>query len=201
MQLILPLTSHKNENANNAHLAKNIGLEDTAENFTATDVEGAMSELFTNVSDGKDLVGTAITDVDPNITVPTSPTFQQLATAIGSISTGKKWASGTVTSSAATMVFDDAYGGTFSKAGATVNGLTFLPRLVILTYKLSNTSYTIYYADGFNNSYPLLKILLKDYMTYEIRGSKLTRAANVTATGFTLPVDPINTVFNWEAYE
>lgn len=41
-----------------------IGLPDPNNLFIATNVGGAMSELFTNVSNGKQLVGNAITDVD-----------------------------------------------------------------------------------------------------------------------------------------
>ena len=85
---------HLAESTQQAHLAKNIGLEDTSGNFVATEVEGAMLELFTNVSSGKDLVGGAITDVDDSVVIPTDPTFNDLASAIGQISTGKKWASG-----------------------------------------------------------------------------------------------------------
>ncbi|MDW0112968.1 hypothetical protein QT711_07205 [Sporosarcina saromensis] len=65
-----------------------IGLPDPNNIFTSTNVGGAMQELFTNVSDGKQTVGTAITDVDPNVLVPTEPTFNDLAIAIGQISTG-----------------------------------------------------------------------------------------------------------------
>ncbi|WP_352404544.1 phage tail protein [Sporanaerobacter acetigenes] len=71
-----------------------IGLPDPNDLFTATNVGGAMQELFTNVSNGKQLVGGAIADIDDNVVIPTDPTFKQLANAIGQISTGKKWASG-----------------------------------------------------------------------------------------------------------
>lgn len=64
----------------------------TAEKDT---IVGAMNELFTNVSNGKSLVGGAITGVDENVVIPTEPTFEDLADAIGGISTGKKFATGT----------------------------------------------------------------------------------------------------------
>ena len=79
---------HLTESTQNAHLAKNIGIEDTAGNFTATDVEGALNELFTNVSNGKQLVGGAITDVDDSVVIPADPSFNDLANAIRQISTG-----------------------------------------------------------------------------------------------------------------
>lgn len=118
------LTSHKAESASQAHLAKNIGLEDTTGNFTATELEGAMSELFTNVSDGKSLVGGAITGVDDSVVIPTDPTFGDLASAIGGISTGKKWASGE-TENYSEGGYNDWY------ELITVRGLDFTPSIVL----------------------------------------------------------------------
>ncbi|HZK42715.1 MAG TPA: hypothetical protein VFC73_00300 [Syntrophomonadaceae bacterium] len=99
--------------------ASQVKLEDAEGKFTATELEGAMSELFTNVSDGKDLVGGAITDVDDSVVIPTDPTFSDLASAIGSISTGKKWASGNNRSSYWTL---------------NVTGLGFKPSFVVAQY-------------------------------------------------------------------
>lgn len=65
------------------HSAGIITIEDTAGNFTATNVEGALTELFTNVSNGKDLIATAITDMGG--TASGSNTFVQLASAISAI--------------------------------------------------------------------------------------------------------------------
>ena len=79
------LAAHKAESTQNAHLAKNIGIEDTVGNFTATDVEGALNELFTSVSDGKTLIATAITD--KGIPASGSDTFSQLANKIEQIET------------------------------------------------------------------------------------------------------------------
>ena len=124
-----------------------VSIEDEDENFTATDVEGALSELFTNVSSGKNLVGTAITDVDPNVIVPTDPTFGELATAIGQISTGKKWASGQA--------------GPIGSANRFINvsGLLFRPKIIII-YNSNYSSYTttsgfILHAEGVSPSYTL----------------------------------------------
>ena len=88
------LAAHKAESTQNAHLAKNIGIEDAAGNFTATDVEGALAELFTSVSNGKTLIAGAITDKG----VPTNPsdTFQQMATNIQAIPVGDYAVGGTI---------------------------------------------------------------------------------------------------------
>ncbi len=96
-----------------------VGLPDPNNLFNATNVGGAMQELFTNVSDGKDLVGGAITGVDDSVVIPTDPTFGDLASAIGGISTGKKWVSGNANSE---MI------GSFQRV--TVRGLEFKPKIV-----------------------------------------------------------------------
>lgn len=74
--------------------AEVVKLVDAQNKFTNKNVEGAMNELFTNVSDGKDLVGGAITDVDDSVEIPTDPTFNDLASAISGISTGLGWEAG-----------------------------------------------------------------------------------------------------------
>lgn len=73
-----------------------IGNKITLQTNHKSTIVGAVNELFTNVSNGKDLVGGAITGVDDSVVIPTEPTFGDLASAIGGISTGKKWASGTI---------------------------------------------------------------------------------------------------------
>lgn len=68
------ITSHTSTSATNVHLAKNIGIEDAAGNFTSTDVEGALAELFQFANDGKtsiaNVIGSPATSGD---------TFTQLA--------------------------------------------------------------------------------------------------------------------------
>lgn len=78
------LAAHQAEDKIQAHLAKNIALEDTAGNFTSVELEGAMSELFTSVSDGKSLVASAVTDMGQ--AANGSDTFSTLATKIRDVS-------------------------------------------------------------------------------------------------------------------
>jgi hypothetical protein len=66
--------------------AANITVADTGNNFAATDVEGALTELFTNVSNGKTAVASAITG--KGVAASGSDTFTQLSTKINAISTG-----------------------------------------------------------------------------------------------------------------
>lgn len=95
---------------------------------TAKDsIPNIVNELFTNVSNGKNLVGGAITGVDNSVVVPTGPTFNDLASAIGRISTGKKWASGFINYSVQTNY-------------PAVTGLSFKPSIVVLLPRSKSTT-------------------------------------------------------------
>ena len=63
--------------------ADGITIKDTNNNFTATNVEGALSELFQNVSNGKQLIATAITD--KGVATSSDDTFQIIAANIRGI--------------------------------------------------------------------------------------------------------------------
>lgn len=132
-----------------------IGLPDPNNLFTSTNVGGAMQELFTNVSNGKSLVGAAITDVDNSLTVPTEPTFRQLAQLIGSISTGKKWAKGTAWSTNSLPVRIE------------VRGLTFKPSLIIASYQTNY--FSIYSAE----------LVLTHYINRQVRDTATPQKLNV----------------------
>lgn len=110
-----------------AHLADYTQLKGDLSTLKTTakdSIPNIVNELFTNVSDGKDLVGGAITDVDENVVIPTEPTFNDLANAIGQISTGKKWASGTAESQNIQAPYYTEY--------VTVNGLAITPSVVVV---------------------------------------------------------------------
>ncbi|WP_432406745.1 hypothetical protein [Wukongibacter sp. M2B1] len=122
------------EGANNythpsTHAATMVTIADTGNNFASTNVEGALSELFTSVSNGKQQIATAITDVDNSLNPSGSDTFDQLANIISNISTGKKFASGTLRSDKSLYQMD-----------FTVSTLTFEPSTVIIKYHGSKDS-------------------------------------------------------------
>ena len=121
-----------------------VGVHDAGNLFTSTTVEGALKEAitqanaaFTSASNGKSAVSAAITGVDPKVVVPADPSFAQLATAIGQIETGKKWASGIASFNAETF---------------TVDGLPFEPQLIFVRdNKNSQTapSHAVYYSTSY----------------------------------------------------
>lgn len=142
------LVAHKAESATIKHKAKEIGLEDVSSNFTAVSVEGAMSELFTNVSNGKDLVSGAITGVDDSIVIPTNPTFIDLASAIGNIEMGGKYQQGS---------------GVQNLVGKlSVRGLPFKPDMIVLSVKNSSANKSSLYVYSRNNALHYNNVLHKN---------------------------------------
>lgn len=82
------------------------GDSEIINNLTSTAIDKALSanmgrELFQSVSNGKDLIATAITDKGGSASG--SDTFGELASAIGQISSGKKWASGSTSAGGSTL--------------------------------------------------------------------------------------------------
>ncbi|TQR29380.1 hypothetical protein [Brevibacillus brevis] len=69
--------------------AANIEIADTANNFTATNVEGALAELFTSVGNGKNQIKSAITAKGGTVPGTSPHTFQQLADGVKSINKGQ----------------------------------------------------------------------------------------------------------------
>lgn len=98
---------------------------------TSKTASGAITELFINVDSGKNAISGAITDVDSSVVIPTNPTFEDLASAIGNISTGKKWASGTLLSSASALSYIQN-GTSQSRYPLTVTGLNFTPKFIYI---------------------------------------------------------------------
>lgn len=105
--------SHANKTFG-AHKASAITIDDVNNHFSSTNVEGALEELFQFANDGKTAVANAITA--KGVSASPTDTFAALATKIGQIETGKKWAKGT----AAPVL-----------GKLQVSGLAFRPRIVI----------------------------------------------------------------------
>lgn len=78
------LATHLAEKATDAHNATNISL--SSSNFTSDNVKEGMDELFTNVSDGKNAIASAITDKGQDSSG--SDSFTSLANSIRNIEVG-----------------------------------------------------------------------------------------------------------------
>lgn len=74
----------------NAFTAGNIAVEDAGEHFTAEDVEGALEELFTSVSNGKTLLETAVIDMASMVSKAGDvATFAELDAGVRAIGRGR----------------------------------------------------------------------------------------------------------------
>lgn len=102
--------------------ASNVSFTPGSTGMSATDVQGAVTELFTSVSDGKSAIAAAITD--KGVTTAADATFQQMANNILDIQTG-----GGTSASPSDVNFYD-YDGTllYSYTIAEANLLTELPQ-------------------------------------------------------------------------
>lgn len=121
------ITSH-------THAAGDISLLDTAGHFTATDVEGALAELFTSVSDGKTALASAITDM--GVTTGATDSFVTMAMNIRLISAGLNTFDATATASEVLLGYT-AYG-----QGAKIIG-TYMPPVSFYPFGAKNDSGTV----------------------------------------------------------
>lgn len=194
-ELETKVAKHLDESKVSAHKAKNIALEDTEGLFVGTELETAMKELFTNVSNGKALIGTAITDIDKSTVVPINPTFQQLAELIKNISSMKRWATGTVRSGSQLINFQNNNGGNQPTYGLTVTGLNFTAKTILVT---NNAGVQLIgsYSEQILNQYNGYYIANSNGTNYRKTGSFV-----INSTGFTFPVGLANESYTWMAIE
>lgn len=80
------LYEEDSESTGDVITAENITIKDTNNNFTAINVEGALSELFQSASNGKELIATAITG--KGVETSNTDSFQTMATNINNIKVG-----------------------------------------------------------------------------------------------------------------
>lgn len=151
-----------------------------------TSIVAAVNECFQSASDGKTAIANAITGVDESITIPTNPTFAQLATCISQISTGMQVAVGSM----------NVY-----TIPSTIEGTTpFKPKIVIV-YNfgtgLSNFNMGVYVS-------PDITGVTTQQITDSANGigNTLSRRANsftITDTGFSMINSGAATDLKWIA--
>lgn len=168
-------------------------------------IPNIVNELFTNVSDGKQLIGTVITDVDENVYVPINPSFNDLADAIGQIKTGKKWASGT----ASALENDTFYFGTSGSATVRfmeVLGIDFRPNIIVAhdsaNYITIYNRENIYDSSGYKTQIATGRIERSRRTSAEEYGLiEDGEKAYVLSTGFKIPIFGGGASIRWYAYE
>ena len=175
----VPVKSVNNKTGDVNLTADDIPVENI--NFTAENINGALTELFTNVSNGKSLIGGAITDVDPDVIVPAEPTFQQLANAISQINTGKKWASGSRGAGSQTL---------------TVSGLGFRPSHIYVVTDESSQKILNYYPNP-----PVTDTGLSEFLHATSNPIQRNYTFSITSNGFSVENYWLDRGCAWVAYE
>jgi hypothetical protein len=118
--------------------------------LAGTDVQTVLQNLFQFANDGKTAVANAITA--KGVSASPSETFASLAAKIGQISTGKKWASGTVSRSATNNNVYNKWDNSQAMYNytVTVTGLDFTPSLIFVFEKTptgASAMFAVYYRD------------------------------------------------------
>lgn len=153
---------------------------------TPNNLVAAINQVFQSASDGKTAIANAITGVDDSITIPSNPTFSELASAISQISTGLQVATGSM----------NVY-----TIPSTIEGTTpFKPKIVIV-YNfgtgLSNFNMGVYVS-------PDITGVTTQQITDSANGigNTLSRRANaftITDTGFSMINTGAATDLKWIA--
>lgn len=178
--------------------AVNVQLADTGDKFTATNMEGAMLELFTNVSNGKTQVASAITD--KGVSASGSDTFPQLATKISTITTGGiEVLEGTLQdpTGAVSLVKGitdcyDTFGTAFSQDGKYLASVDNMGYLTVysregddLTFVCSTSLYTASNSVSFSGSdyIAVTQDIAPHVKIYKFNGSSLTYVTGADMSG------------------
>lgn len=162
---------------------------------------------FTSANSGKTAVANAVTA--KGVTASPADTFPMLATKIGQISTGKKWASGMATSSTTQDFFPNISGGNNSSHFITISGLDFTAATIII-YGEANTgnsimTTTVYNTALYTGSDATARIyarIEKSFQPATLVILKIQSPAYISGSGFKIPVMGQPSVnHNWMAYE
>lgn len=198
------LTTHQAEKATltkEGHVQLSNATNSTSDTLAATPsaVKAAMDRAdaaFTSASNGKQVVGNAITGVDDSVVIPTDPTFQQLADAIGSINPGILYAEGKIVSNSGTTPFPSRSGSNISHSYVSfdMSMLDFVPTLISFTAEdksglYETTWFKDNYIDGGSGEFANVS-----YSTNGYRAPYVNGVVNI-------PVQYSNRSFVWKAYE
>lgn len=143
-------------------------------------------DLFTSVSDGKAQLKTAITSKGGTVSQAGAvPTFAELVSGVNSISTGKRYATGTYSSS---TIWNSM----------SVNNLNFRPRVIIIRSNAINYAKQYVYSDVDNTGFNRLGL------QYSPNQLAAIPTWTINSNGFTVSFDEnqqLNIIYTWEAYE
>jgi hypothetical protein len=169
--------------------------------LSGNDVQTVLQNLFQFANDGKTAVANAITA--KGVSASPSETFASLAAKIGQISTGKKWASGTASSTSSTTAFTFPNGTTQNQYFISVNGLSFNPSM-ILVYCITNNGISACFPEDVYSPNGEVRVIMLTYSTinYITNTNWSFKSTGVLGTGsFIMPVWYANSSYKWFAFE
>lgn len=188
--------SHKAESATDAHNATNISFADSQ--MQATNVkEGILEAFLLGNSRKTDLVDKLLL-VDDSLPIDYNSTWQDVLASISQISTGKKWASGTATSSSTSTTLKSWTGSNVTGCYlTTVTGLGFKPNLITIYNNNLRTFRANYWSEV--NAYGSSAFsMMRSNELYLIL---VNDPIEVSSSGFTLATGTSNEQVVWIAYE
>lgn len=165
------LAAHQAEDTQQAHFAKNIGLEDTDGNFTATDLEGAMQELFTFADNGKKVIASVV-----GFPATKENTFDELA---NHLQNGKKAVSDSLNSKGANTSANDS----FIDLANAINGLSNIPTAGTGNIKSFYSGYHYSYDDRLIKKFNNAGVLLAAYNATKVPGGITDYGYGVQVSG------------------
>ncbi|KQL54506.1 hypothetical protein AN964_14025 [Heyndrickxia shackletonii] len=174
--------------------------EGASGNATASDLLSGK----TASTDAGDITGTlTLTGTASDADVLTGKTYYNTDAKnirTGTLTPGKKFASGSITGSSTTIGFKENTGSTGNYLYIAVNGLNFKPSRIIIR-KTDDPSFECIYDDGEVNADYKIKMIYTFNNTryFKVDGT----SAYITNTSFRLPVTnaTLNGSFTWDAYE
>lgn len=197
---------NENKNSITSHLADDAahGIGDEPLITTAQTLRGAINESFQIGNKVKSDTVDALLSVDDSLPVTSEDSWVDVIGAIGQISTGKKWASGTTSSTDTSAHFQ--YAGTATTRNSpsvTVSGLSFKPSLVyLLTTTASHSVYTEFNDGFYAKTVKVMSSFNGTTNNVNVYNYKADVApAYVTETGFNLPVHHTSAIYTWIAFE
>lgn len=171
------VTTHKADDATDAHNATNISFSDAE--MTATNVrEGILEAFMLGNSTKEDLVDKLLL-LDDSLPITYESSWVDILASISQISTGKKWASGEDQS--------------LNIGRLTIEGLSFKPSIIVARR-----------SDGSGSGHLLTNTFLTDYdtVTYVIGGSTTDGGSSFISTdGFSMYGLNGSAMYSWRAIE
>lgn len=185
------------------------GLQTTAK----TNAVAAINEVFQSGVSAKQGVVDAINAMGGSAS--TSDSWSTLATKIKAINTGKKYATGLITSPTAAIQFPNFNDINYGAYPLLVTGLTFRPTVVVVTRQVLGTRDVSTYTFAFNNGSPnesgttfnycsVLNTAQGNILEFlkinEYTGTGSNARGYMNDTSFRLPVTVAGVSYRWEAF-